>query len=72
LDELEHAIHDAGASSEAVIEGAKALRELTDAVHEGVDRSRASSEGTSSAVRHMDRRFRESNGVRAPSRRRLA
>jgi methyl-accepting chemotaxis protein len=60
LDELEHAIDDAAASSEAVIEGAKTLRELTDAVYEGVDRSRTSSEGTVDRVRHMDRRFRES------------
>lgn len=60
LDELEHAIAAAATTSEAIIESAKTLRDLIDAVHESADRSRASSEGTSDRVRHMDRRFRES------------
>jgi hypothetical protein len=60
LDELDHAIAEAAAACESVIAGAKALREVTDAVHETVDRSRAANEGTLERVRHMDRRFRES------------
>jgi methyl-accepting chemotaxis protein len=60
IDELDRAIEEASSCSEAVVEGAKKVRELSEAVHESVERSRASCESAGDRARQLDRRFRDS------------
>lgn len=60
LDEFEESVREALSTSELLAEHARGGRELAEAIHDDVDRGRASSEDAGSRVRRLDRRFRES------------